>query len=338
MPQAHGKLLWSDEFDGTKLDEEKWRYEPTASMAPPLNDELQRYVAYNDRTVSVGDGVLTITARRDMHEGAGPIVSGRVSTYGKFSFTYGVAAIRMKVPYVRGFWPAGWLLGTNIQEVGWPACGEVDIMEVFGHRRGRHSCSTVHNLLHSWGTRDPLDGGCATLEDQDLSDWHVWWFEWTPERISFRFDDEEEPIFSYKRDSSEGKPAEQYPYSKPFYFILNLAVGGNGPSEPVKMDALDGDGTSLIVDYVRVYALEDEGDGKATVNTAALPGQGWINTAAVLSKKLDEPLSAASVGARAGAFAGLGLAALLLWVVVWWPYRRRALRRDDLGASLLDPS
>ena len=74
------------------------------------------------------------------------------------------------------------------------------------------------------------------------------------------------------------------------------------------------------------------------MNTAALPGQGWINTAAVLSKKLDEPLSAASVGARAGAFAGLGLAALLLWVVVWWPYRRRALRRGDLGASLLDPS
>ena len=106
------------------------------------------------------------------------------------------------------------------------------------------------------------------------------------------------------------------------------------------MDALDGDGTSLLVDYVRVYALEDKGDGKATVNTAALPGQGWINTAAVLSKKLvlDEPLSAASVGERAGAFAGLGLAALLLWVVVWWPYRRRALRRGDLGASLLDPS
>ena len=64
----------------------------------------------------------------------------------------------MKVPWRSGFWPAFWMLGSNVHEMGWPACGEVDIVEVFGHRRGRQACSTVHNSMHSWGTQDPLDG------------------------------------------------------------------------------------------------------------------------------------------------------------------------------------
>ena len=136
-------------------------------------------------------------------------------------------------------------------------------MEVFGHRRGRRSCSTVHNPMHSWGTKDPLDGGCMNLGGgvPQQPDWHVWKLLWTPETIAFFIDDdEEEPIFSYERPASSSNGAmaaadgDAFPYTLPQYFILNLAVGGNGPSEPVDMDAL-AHGVHLSVDYVRVYGL-----------------------------------------------------------------------------------
>ena len=174
------------------------------------------------------------------------------------------------------------MLGANVREVGWPACGEVDIMEVFGHRRGHQTCSTVHNLEHSWGTKDPLEGGCAALEAATLSDWHVWTLEWSPERIAFFFDDKIEPIFAYQpsqgsaatdgEDDGQNTATEQYPYRHPFYLIANLAVGGNGPSEAVDEEALDGEGTSLSIDYVRVYALKEEGaakEGAAKESTSA---------------------------------------------------------------------
>ena len=159
MPRPKvGALLWADEFDGPLIDETKWGFEPTASMAPPLNDELQRYLGRNNRTSRVADGALVINA---IAINGNSIVSARLSTFGRFSFTYGIVEARMKVPCVQGFWPAFWMLGANVREAGWPACGEVDIMEVFGTRRGRQTCSTVHNPQHSWGTKDPLDGGCA---------------------------------------------------------------------------------------------------------------------------------------------------------------------------------
>ena len=255
MPLPRGALLWSDEFSDEKLDVRKWRLEPTASMAPPLNDELQRYVDSSNQTLQVQDGVLRLTAMSDHH---GAIVSARVSTFGLFSFTYGVVEARMRVPYAKGFWPAFWMLGANVRDVGWPGCGEIDIMEVFGHRRGRRSCSTVHNPMHSWGTKDPLDGGCADLGADGQPAFHTWKLLWTPDAIAFFFDDDEEtPIWMYERpDSSRGTEldADAFPYTLPEYFILNLAVGGNGPAEEYDAAAL-ARGVHLEVDYVRVYEL-----------------------------------------------------------------------------------
>ena len=245
MAPPHGGLRWADEFDGPELDRGKWRYESTASMAPALNDELQTYLDNDKKTTQVQDGKLEITAVRDVTRNA--IVSSRLSTYGLYGFTYGVVEARMKVPWEKGLWPAFWMLGSNVPQVGWPACGEVDIMEVFGHRRGHKSCSTVHNPQHSWGTKDPLDGGCAAL----TSEWHTWWVHWDESYIAFYFDDESEPIYRYDREPKGGK--EQYPYTLPMYFIINLAVGGNGPSEPVDEAALRPPGASFLIDYVRVY-------------------------------------------------------------------------------------
>lgn len=279
MPLPRGPLLWSDEFGGTQLDERRWRYEPTASMAPSLNEELQRYVDHNDQSLKVMNGTLTISAFKDAK---GAVVSTRISTYGLFSFTYGIVEARMKVPYEQGFWPAFWMLGRNVRTAGWPSCGEIDIMEVFGHRRGPQACSTVHNPMHSWGTKDPLDGGCADLfghlDEKKSPDWHVWKVLWTPTRIAFFIDDNEDtPIWSYERSTADREAAADgeetagedgdedsidpaFPYTLPQYFILNLAVGGNGPSEPVDESVLTSGSAHLSVDYVRVYSL---GDGLA---------------------------------------------------------------------------
>mmetsp|Transcript_62556 Transcript_62556/g.104107 ORF Transcript_62556/g.104107 Transcript_62556/m.104107 type:complete len:418 (+) Transcript_62556:311-1564(+) len=255
IPLPLGPMIWSDEFDGTDLDPQKWRYEPSASMVPNLNQEQQRYLDHGGRTAVVRDGVLVITAVREPLWNS--TVSARISTYHRFRFTFGVVEARLKVPWKQGFWPAFWMLGANVRELGWPACGEIDIMEVFGHRRGRKACSTVHNEQHSWGTRDPLDGGCVPLGpiDEPQPGWHTWWLYWTPDRIAFYFDSEQKPIWSYARDKNNVS-ADQFPYTEPMYFIINLAVGGNGPSETVDERALHPPGASLLVDYIRTYNLE----------------------------------------------------------------------------------
>ena len=267
MAPPKGKMVWSDEFEGDTLDAGKWRYEPSASMAPALNDEMQQYAVpssalanYTARTTSLRDGVLSITAIRDPESNL--ILSSRISTYRLFEFTFGVVEARMNAPCVKGLWPAFWMLGSNVHEVGWPTCGEIDIMEVFGRRRGRNTCSCVHNNMHSWGTKDPLAGGCAELGP--LSDeqpgWHTWWLRWTPDEVSFYFDEDAAPIWSYARAADASLTAtsqtDQYPYVAPMYFILNLAVGGNGPGEPPDEKSLEAPGTTLLIDYVRVYALD----------------------------------------------------------------------------------
>ena len=125
----------------------------------------------------------------------------------------------MKVPVVQGFWPAFWSLGTALLTEGWPACGEIDIMEVFGTRRGTAACATVHNLLHSWGTRDPLPGDCVALDVEP--EWHIWKLLWTPTEVAFFFDDDETtPFWRYERKPD--MPDEAFPYTEPQYLIANL--------------------------------------------------------------------------------------------------------------------
>lgn len=356
MPLVYGPLVWADEFDEEELDPRKWMYEPTASMAPQINEELQKYTGPSRYTSEVRDGVLRLTAKRVGRD----VLSARVSTYGKFSFTYGVVEARLKVPWARGFWPAFWMLGNNIREVGWPACGEVDIMEVFGHRRGKNTCSTVHNPEHSWGTKDPLDGGCASLEAPD-PDWHVWKLLWTPDSISFYMDDDDDPIFTYERTvdiaSADTAGADQYPYTSPQYFILNLAVGGNGPSEPVDDVALTA-GVDLFVDYVRVYALSDDAPGVTRVVQPALSsmaellpiydiiatpprggegrGGGGGEAAATLrpSSNLRTANHHLSYG-LAGAIFGGGVGAVLLAALLWARGRRARRMPPNLTEGLL---
>ena len=352
MPKpARGALLWEDNFNGGVIDESRWGYEPTASMAPPLNDEMQRYLGRNNRTSRVADGALVINALRS----GSSIVSARLSTFGRFSFTYGVVEARMKVPYVQGFWPAFWMLGANVREAGWPACGEVDIMEVFGTRRGRQTCSTVHNPQHSWGTKNPLDGGCAPLEAPHPG-WHVWKMVWTPQQISFYIDENETPIWSYARPADgDGTDDADFPYTKPEYFIVNLAVGGNGPSEPVDMSALDREeGVQLLVDYVRVYALPSDMEVQTSIFTNDAHGTGGDGLEMLelpLAPSAASPLvglqTTSSSGALADGAGNQGMLALLVCgflmlisVIVGQRFKRRrqVVVVEPLTESLLSVS
>ena len=167
-----GRLMWRDEFDGPEIDSSKWQYENGPSKADEQNgtseaDELQTYVGPDPDTARIEDGVLVITARQQ----AAGIVSARLSTRGRFNFTYGVLEARMQVPVVQGFRPALWMLGTSLPDEGWPGCGEVGIMEVSGTRRGSASCATVHNRAHSSGApkvdKWPTSGRlCSHLHDR----------------------------------------------------------------------------------------------------------------------------------------------------------------------------
>ncbi|EOD31106.1 hypothetical protein EMIHUDRAFT_203217 [Emiliania huxleyi CCMP1516] len=245
---VQGPLLWSDEFDGSSIDESKWMHD----NSPPENGEEQDYVGPGRGTSRVADGSLALTARRSAD---GTVTSARLTTLWRFNFTYGIVEARVRAPLVAGLWPAFWMLGTDLLDpnMGWPACGEIDVMEIFGTRRGAASCSTVHNSRHSWGTLDPLEGGCFALEEPEPA-WHVWRLLWTPRRIAFFIDDGRTPIYSY---SPAQRTAANFPYTRPQYLIANLAVGGDGPSQPVDFSALDPPGTTLFLDYVRVYALPD---------------------------------------------------------------------------------
>lgn len=218
------------------------------------------------------------------------------------------------MPYTRGAWPAFWMLGADLPTVGWPACGEIDIIEVFGHRRGRAACSTVHNLMHSWGTTDPLDGDCAPLEESP--GWHVWTLVWTPSKISFYFDGSPDAIWTYRR--TKVMTSAEFPYTKPQYMIANLAVGGNGPSEAVDEAALAPPGILLAIDYVRVYALA----AAPTAAAVAMP------TAAVTQKGR---IAAGATGALLAVLAAAVLSAA-------WRGRRRLIGRSALSELLLPPA
>jgi len=249
MPPSRGRLVWSDEFNKPKIDETKWMFE----TSPPQNEEQEEYTARDLRTARIEDGSLVINAIRDKVNDK--IISARLSTLHRFNFTHGVIEAKMRVPFVPGIWPAFWMLGTSIMWDGWPACGEIDIMEVFGTRKGLTACSCVHNLEHSWGTHDPLDGGCASLES-DPYGWHVWSAVWTPRGISFYIDDEAEPLWGYERPLPATKA--NYPYTSPQFLVANLAVGGNGPAQDLDRAALEPPGVTFAIDYVRVFALSTD--------------------------------------------------------------------------------
>ncbi len=233
------KLVWQDEFseDG-KPDKSKWTYDIGTGSDGWGNQELQ---FYTDRpeNLTISNGHLTITAKKEAFEGS-HYTSTRMKTLGKFSFTHGILEIRAKLPGGTGIWPALWMLGENIAEIGWPACGEIDMMEYAGKNKDLIH-STVHNNS-SWGNTV----NTKTIIIQGVEDdFHIYSLEWTQDQIRFMIDGNN--FYTYKPSEYN---QDTWPFDRPFFIIMNIAVGG-GFGGPVVDDSIFPQ--SMVVDYVRVY-------------------------------------------------------------------------------------
>lgn len=233
-------LVWADEFNGTALDPAFWTQETGTGNGGWGNQELQYY---RDDNTSLVDGHLVITAKKQ-NFGSSNYTSSRIVTKGKKNFKYGRIDIRAALPKGKGLWPALWMLGSNIDAVSWPSCGEIDIMELAGDIPNR-TVGTVHygaNVAsHQYKSQSKYLAGNANFQDE----FHVFSLKWVADKIEFLVDDE---VF-YTVTPATVAPAA-YPFNKNFFFIFNVAVGGTFPGNP---DASSPFPQSMIVDYVRVF-------------------------------------------------------------------------------------
>ncbi|MEI6409612.1 MAG: family 16 glycosylhydrolase [Bacteroidota bacterium] len=233
-------LVWADEFDGTTLNSAWWTQEIGNGQSGWGNNELQFYRAEN---TSVQSGNLIIEARKESYSGS-EYTSSRIITKDKKAFKYGRIDIRAALPKGQGIWPALWMLGSNLSQVNWPACGEIDIMELVGNLPNR-VYGTVHygaslNEHQQNGLSQALSG-TATFNDE----YHVFSLVWEKDSIKWYVDD-----VQYHQVTPADLGTAPYPFNQDFFFIFNLAVGGNWPGSP---DASTVFPQRLIVDYVRVF-------------------------------------------------------------------------------------
>lgn len=233
-------LVWSDEFNTNELDQSQWNQEIGNGEGGWGNSELQYYTSSKKNTF-VSNGNLIVEARKEDISGF-QYSSGRLTTKGKREFKYGRIDIRAKLPKGKGIWPALWMLGANINTVGWPACGEIDIMELIGSEANK-----VHGTLHWKGTNGHVyKGGSLTLTNGDFSqEFHVYSLIWEEDNIQWLVDDK---IF-YKIQKSDFGSAN-YPFNADQFFIINLAVGGNWPGVPDSNTIFP---QRLFVDYIRIF-------------------------------------------------------------------------------------
>ena len=239
-------MTWSDEFDGKGLpDTSKWTYD--IGDWGWGNNELQYYTANRVENARLEDGNLVIEARKN--DNGMPWTSARLTTRGKESFLYGKIEFRAKVPVGRGTWSAGWLLGDEyVDELSWPYCGEVDILENVGYEfDAATGKSKTHASIHCGAYYFKLGNQPSkTVEVEKMdSEFHIYTAEWTPERISMFIDGKK------YYDYTDNKTALSWPYNKAQNIILNLAMGGGwGGAKGVDSSLTS---QKLIIDYVRVY-------------------------------------------------------------------------------------
>jgi beta-glucanase (GH16 family) len=224
------KLFWSDEFDSTALNEQNWVI--GAGSAP--NGEQETYTAGHDQANSnifVKNGCLNLVAKN-----SGGITSGRINTQNKKDFMYGRMEARMRLPVTQGMWPAFWMLGSNFNTVWWPACGELDIMEGKG-RLPNFTSGNYH--FTGFDVYNPYTLPTGNVHDN----FHIYAAEWSTDSIRWYCDSANFATICKSKNPG-------LPFDKEFWFILNLAVGGNFDGNINNTTVFP---ESLIVDYVRVY-------------------------------------------------------------------------------------
>ena len=248
------ELLWSDEFNDEELDLTKWN---KLNWKPGwVNNELQAYTD-RDTNIFLENGHLVLQGNIEPGYSGTDYVgnnyvsdytSGRVNTDDKFSTTYGRFDIKAKLPAGKGSWPAIWMLGESISSIGWPQCGEIDIMEHVGYDQGLvHGSIHTQDYNHMYGTQK---SGSKYVDDVTDA-FHVYSLEWSPFYLRYLIDNE--PFFFVYNDSNGdfGK----WPFNDPHYLILNLAIGGDwGGVQGVSASAFP---MKMYIDYVRVYKKSD---------------------------------------------------------------------------------
>ena len=241
------QLVWSDEFNGpanTLPDAAKWTFDIGHGKNGWGNQELENYTRDPANVSQDGKGNLVIQALR-MPDGS--YTSGRIKTQGKFNIQYGRIEARIKIPYGQGIWPAFWMLGNDIGSVGWPAGGEIDIMENIGKEP-----AMIHGSMHGPG----YSGNTPLTSTYKLpsgalfaDDFHVYRVTWSAEAVVFAVDGNE-----YYRVTPQSLPAgTKWVYDHPFFLLLNVAVGGRWPGKPDETSTFP---QSMLVDWVRVYQLK----------------------------------------------------------------------------------
>ena len=238
-------LDWSDEFNGTALDSTVWTHDTGAGGWG--NNESEYYQPNN---AVVSGGYLTITARRE-NVGGAPYTSSRLQSSGKKSFTYGRFEMRAKLPGTQGLWPAFWLLGNNCNSFNlyggntdWPGCGEIDAMEMIGGLSDGSGDYTTHGTLHYLNAQNinPMPSFAYRNAAKLSDDFHIYRVDWTPQSFSWSIDG-----VTY---GTKLITADMQAFHRPYFMLLNLAVGGNWGGWP--------DGTTVlpqtyVIDYVRHY-------------------------------------------------------------------------------------
>jgi beta-glucanase (GH16 family) len=258
----NNELTWSDEFDedgSVSLD--KW----TPETIPPVdnccwyNGEFQFYTDKSDN-LRIEDGILKITAKKENFNGK-EYTSARLNTMDKFEFTYGKVEVRAKIPYGEGLWPAIWLLGANELEVGWPMCGEMDILEHGDWLKEStvddpgliSSAVHYHESFHLYQYENlpnsifgPNPNGHfvrgETVLDNPFDDFHVFSIQWSPKKIEFFVDGNKHHEFPVLTTNG--------PFNKPFFILLNLAVGGHFTDYYIDPNFTE---STFEIDYVRIY-------------------------------------------------------------------------------------
>lgn len=249
VSEGEYELVWADEFDGTSLNPDYWTYEVNGNGGG--NNEAQYYTD-RPENLRVEGGILTIEARKEQYEGK-QYTSARINSRNKKDFKYGKVEVKLKVPAGKGTWPAFWMLGYG----SWPRAGEIDIMEYVGYDPNTFHCA-LHTLNKN-GTNGLNFKGSQTLSEPAANDFHIITMEWVEkefmgyDRMYFYVDGVLTKTFA---ETSQLQDSEDWPFNDQFFFIINLAIGGNwGGSQGID-DTIFDNPVLFQVDYVRVYQYQ----------------------------------------------------------------------------------
>ncbi len=235
---TYTNLVWADEFDvDGQPNTANWTYDLGTGNNGWGNAESQTYTDRSDN-VTVSGGTLKITAKKESYNGA-EYTSARLKSQGLFDFKYGRIDVRAKLPEGGGTWPAIWMLGANFENVGWPATGEIDIMEHAGNNP-----NVIHGSIHTPSSYGATENTNTTNVANVSSEFHVYSVNWSENEISFLVDDE--IFYTY---NPETKDADTWPFDANQFIILNVAMGGTFGGG---IDAAFTEST-MEIDYVRVY-------------------------------------------------------------------------------------